>query len=77
MIKSCGQTDNLKIRTATFSDLDAIDKIERSSFKTPYPKSILKVLMILADEGFIVAEKRGKVVGYAVSIVEALSLIHI
>jgi len=71
MIKSCGQADNVKIRTATFSDLNVIETIERSSFKAPYPKSILKVLMILADDGFIVAEKQGKVVGYAISIVEA------
>ncbi len=52
------------LRRATLADLDRIIEIERLSFPTPWPRDYLA--HHLGDDGFIVVEQDGRVVGYTV-----------
>jgi len=56
---------SLRIRTATESDLPNIALVENSSFDQPYPFDLLKRLMRQFGNTFLVAEEKGKVVGYS------------
>lgn len=52
------------LRRATLADLDRIIEIERLSFPTPWPRDYLA--HHLGDDGFVVIEQDGRVVGYTV-----------
>ncbi|MCD6512773.1 MAG: ribosomal protein S18-alanine N-acetyltransferase [Thermoplasmata archaeon] len=53
----------VKIRKCTAYDLGEVIKIERSSFKYPYPPPVLYNYL---SSIFLVAEEDGKIVGYAI-----------
>ncbi len=53
----------LHLRPATRADLPEIWEIERASFSTPWPQEYLEQQL---GEGFIVVEREGRIVGYAV-----------
>ena len=53
-----------KIRVATIYDLDQIEQIEKASFKDPYPRSLLALLITLGKGLFLVAEEGREIVGY-------------
>lgn len=58
---------NIKIRKFSLSDLDEILKIEKASFtQDAYPKSLFESFFKKYPEGFIVAELKGKIVGYTI-----------
>ncbi len=55
----------MKIRRASFEDLDSLVMIESSSFSTPWSKAALGVELSINDTArYFVAEKEDKVVGY-------------
>lgn len=51
------------LRPATRDDLSAIWEIELASFSTPWPQEYLEQQL---GEGFVVVERGGRIVGYAV-----------
>ncbi|MCS7197116.1 MAG: GNAT family N-acetyltransferase [Candidatus Bipolaricaulota bacterium] len=53
-----------RIRRATAEDLERIFEIERFSFSTPWPREYLA--QHLGDDGFVVLEYEGQIVGYTV-----------
>ncbi|MCS7385951.1 MAG: ribosomal protein S18-alanine N-acetyltransferase [archaeon GB-1867-005] len=67
----------LSIRPAREEDICEIFEIEVRSFKDPYPRSLLKMLLQMARETFLVAELNGKVVGYVILLVRRKYLGHI
>lgn len=52
------------IRRATVADLERILEIERLSFSAPWPRDYLA--QHLGDDGFVVIEHEGRVIGYTV-----------
>ena len=48
-------------------DLDQIVAIEKASFPDPYPRIVFAWFKLRVEEGFIVARKDGRVVGYLIS----------
>jgi len=57
-------TLNLKIRGFKKGDLAELSSIERTSFKDPYPSTLILTLSRLSPEYFLVAEVSGKPAGY-------------
>ncbi len=57
------------ISDATEDDLGEIYRIELESFDRPYPFSLLKAYLYLANV-YIVAREDGQVVGYAIGIIQ-------
>ncbi|BDC00249.1 ribosomal protein S18-alanine N-acetyltransferase [Saccharolobus caldissimus] len=58
------------ITDASEEDLDQIYKIERSSFDNPYPYSLLKAYLILANKLYLIAKDNQTVVGYIIGIIQ-------
>ena len=56
---------SLLIRDARLEDLDAIVRIEETSFSDPYPKGLLKAFFYLPG-AYIVASSKEVIIGYAV-----------
>lgn len=52
------------MRRATVADLERILEIERASFPSPWPRDYLA--QHLGDDGFVVIEHEGRVIGYTV-----------
>lgn len=71
--------DPIEVRNATEDDLQEIYDVERRCFKDPYPKPLLRVLLALYPELFMVAVDRriGRVVGYVTAIVRAEGCGHV
>ncbi len=65
------------IRRVRAEDIDAIFNIELLSFKEPYPKELLRTLLIMCNETFLVAELSGKIVGYVISLIRRGYLCHV
>ncbi len=65
------------IRTAVYKDLDDIYRIETESFRYPYPRKYLAVLIALAGDLFIVAESEKRIVGYAIGVLRVNNTGHI
>jgi ribosomal-protein-alanine N-acetyltransferase len=57
---------HVTIRRALFSDFDKIVEVEASSFKRPYPPTLLFSLLRLHGDMFYVALADGETVGYVV-----------
>lgn len=57
---------NLVIRGVRNRDLEEISKIEKSSFPTPWPRSMFEVMYSRNSEGFKVAVLDSKIVGYGI-----------
>lgn len=55
-------TIEMRIRKAEERDLERVMEIERRSFPTPWPAGLLRGY--LGEEGFMVGEEEGEVVGY-------------
>jgi len=55
-------TIKMRIRKAEERDLKRVMEIERRSFPTPWPAGLLRGY--LGEEGFMVGEEEGRVVGY-------------
>jgi len=60
----------LTLRTVRPGDLKEVYKIERLSFRQPFPPSYLETLAYLSPETFIVASIEGHVVGYSASVLK-------
>ncbi|AAK40442.1 ribosomal-protein-alanine N-acetyltransferase [Saccharolobus solfataricus] len=58
------------ITDATEADLDQIFQIETESFEDPYPYSLLRAYLFLANKLYLVAKQREKVVGYIIGIIQ-------
>jgi ribosomal-protein-alanine N-acetyltransferase len=58
---------DLKVRRVNMEDLTSIVEIERTSFDEPYPPEYLEMLMGFRQGTFVVAERAGAVIGYAVA----------
>lgn len=65
------------VRQATEKDLGRIFEIEVSSFKEPYPESLLYMYLKLTPELFLVVEKNGNIVGYIIGLIRLGGLGHI
>ena len=59
----------IKLRRFSISDLDEVMEIEKASFpnRQIYSENYFKKLYQKYPEGFIVAEEKGKIFGYAIS----------
>lgn len=60
----------LRVRAVRKKDMSAIYDIEESTFKEPYPRSLLDLLAKKYAETFLVAEEEGTIIGYVVASVE-------
>ena len=58
---------DLKLGSFEYDDLDQIVAIEKASFPDPYPRIVFVWFKLRVGEGFIVARKDGRVVGYLIS----------
>jgi ribosomal-protein-alanine N-acetyltransferase len=67
---------SLLIRDARLEDLDAIVRIEETSFSDPYPKGLLKAFFYLPG-AYIVASSKEVIIGYAVGIIRYEKLGHV
>ena len=66
------------VRTARSEDLGKVYEIERLSFDKPYSPLLLKSLMELAGDLFVVAvNERGELLGYAVALRRRSSVCHL
>ncbi|MGC9105349.1 MAG: GNAT family N-acetyltransferase [Thermoprotei archaeon] len=65
------------ITDARPEDLDGIYEVEVNSFERPYPKGLLKFYLVMTPETFVVAKDDGKVVGYAVGVLQWGSVGHV
>jgi ribosomal-protein-alanine N-acetyltransferase len=52
----------MRVRKAEERDLPRIMEIERGSFSNPWPEALLR--SYLGEEGFLVGEENGRIVGY-------------
>ncbi len=59
----------MQVRDARPKDLPVVHEIAKDSFKDPYPLRLLKHIYNTDPEGFLTAEKDGKIVGYLISMV--------
>ncbi len=60
----------IKLRRATINDLPAIQRIERLSFRDPYPPYYTKALLESLADISLIAEINEKIVGYIFSRIE-------
>jgi len=70
-------TPNLAVRPVQMRDLPEIYEIEKTSFKDPYPPSLIYTLAYRNPETFLVAQENGRIVGYVIAILQEESLGHI
>ena len=59
--------NDFKLGTFESDDMDQILAIEKASFPDPYPRIVFAWFKLSVGEGFIVARKDGRVVGYLIS----------
>ncbi len=63
-------TAEISLREANVEDLEQICRIERRSFSDPYPRDLLRML-IVTSHVFLVAElKNGGIAGYVCGLIE-------
>ena len=55
------------IRNVSREDLERVYEIEKESFKDPYPLVFIDFLYEVNNKTFLVAEWRGKIVGYVIA----------
>ena len=60
----------LKIRTVFFKELSMVYKIEKISFKNPYPLTFITSLYFWNPKTFLVAVKKEEIVGYIIATVQ-------
>lgn len=60
------ENSQLRIRSVRSEDLNAVSRIEDSTFKDPYPPYFLAQLADANPNTFVVAVEKGELVGYAV-----------
>ena len=65
----------LKIRRVFSRELSTIYKIEKISFKNPYPLKFIASLYFWNPKTFFVAVKKEEIVGYIIAAVQKLHLI--
>ena len=58
---------DFELGTFGYDDLDQIIVIEKASFPDPYPRIVFAWFKLRVGEGFIVARRDGRVVGYLIS----------
>lgn len=59
-------SSNFRIRKVEYEDLDRILSIEKSSFPTPWPRHMFKVMYSRNQAGFRVAVAESEVIGYGI-----------
>ncbi len=72
-----GATLRCNVRNASPEDIDLIVRVERRSFKHPYPKIIFISALFLHPELFLVVECDGEVAGYITGFVTSDNCCHI
>ena len=65
------------VRPVKLSEVREVYKIEVASFKDPYPLRLLETLAYLNPQGFLVAEFKGRVIGYVIGTLRWSSIGHI
>jgi len=65
------------VRRASREDIDQVFEIELASFRIPYPRHLLRAYLEISGDYFLVATAAGKVVGYAIGVVEKGRLGHV
>ena len=60
--------EGLSVREVRYKDIPAIYEIERLCFKDPYELPLLEMYYAISRSLFLVAEKEGRVVGYAIGL---------
>lgn len=68
---------DLTIREARKEDLKKVFEIELKCFPDPYPIDLLKKLLSTYPEAFLVAEFKGKIVGYIIAGIRWPSIGHV
>jgi len=61
---------DLKLGSFEYGDMDQIIEIERASFPDPYSRVVFAWFKLNSGEGFMVARKDGRIVGYLISEVQ-------
>lgn len=56
----------LQLRRCNPEDLKEVDKVEKASFSKPFTYQMFSLFLKNYPEGFIVAEDKGKIVGYII-----------
>jgi len=56
----------MQLRRCNLEDLKEVDKVEKASFSKPFTYQMFSLFLKNYPEGFIVAEDRGKIVGYII-----------
>jgi ribosomal-protein-alanine N-acetyltransferase len=64
VVITCGL--KVKVRPFRVEDLEGIVKIERQSFKDPWPSTLFSYMARKAPDLFLVAEEEGSVLGYVI-----------
>ena len=67
----------LKVRGFRREDLAELARIEKASFKNPYPPSLILALSRLSPEYFLVAEVSGVPIGYVSAVARPGGLAHL
>lgn len=60
--------EGLSVREVRYEDIPAIYEIERLCFKDPYELPLLQMYYAISRSLFLVAEREGRVVGYAIGL---------
>lgn len=68
---------DILIRSVKPSEVREVYRIEAASFKDPYPLGLLETLAYLNLEGFLVAEFKGRIVGYVIGTLRWSSIGHV
>ena len=62
-----GARINYTIRGCRISDLHEVAEIEKVSFPDPYDKATFLRFLVWENEGFLVAEDQGRILGYVIA----------
>ncbi|RLE67792.1 MAG: ribosomal-protein-alanine N-acetyltransferase [Thermoprotei archaeon] len=60
--------EGLSVREVRYKDIPAIYEIERLCFKDPYELPLLQMYYAISRSLFLVSEREGRVVGYAIGL---------
>lgn len=66
-----------QIRLANLNDIEAMYRIEVSSFKEPYPKALLQQLVRNRNAVCLIIEDENKIKGFAVGLPRSQNIAHI
>lgn len=70
MLTSQRSDAEILVRQCRVDDLDQVLRIENASFPKPYDRSLFSHFLSRGPQGFLIADKRGTIVGYVIATIE-------